>query len=101
MRCTGRLIVRPRPPEDSSDYSFEVGAAVDAWWFDGWWEGVVAGFDVCGSSRLQNFECANVGHGLMRQGVQFFLLDNRQEQIIGDSEEEHEDFKRLDRWQMG
>ncbi|MCD7451707.1 hypothetical protein HAX54_013090 [Datura stramonium] len=53
MRCTGRLTVRPRPPEDSSDSSFEVGAAVDAWWFDGWWEGVVAGFDVCGSGHLQ------------------------------------------------
>ncbi|WMV53851.1 hypothetical protein MTR67_047236 [Solanum verrucosum] len=53
MRCTGRLTVRPRPLVDSSDYSFEVGAAVDAWWSDGWWEGVVAGFDVCGSDQLQ------------------------------------------------
>ncbi|KAH0713905.1 hypothetical protein KY289_009864 [Solanum tuberosum] len=53
MRCTGRLTVWPRPLVDSSDYSFEVGAAVDAWWSDGWWEGVVAGFDVCGSAQLQ------------------------------------------------
>ncbi|XP_075080706.1 uncharacterized protein LOC107766548 [Nicotiana tabacum] len=53
MRCTGRFTVRPQPPEDSSDLSFEVGAAVDAWWCDGWWEGVVAGFDVCGSGHLQ------------------------------------------------
>ncbi|XP_055827592.1 uncharacterized protein LOC129895843 [Solanum dulcamara] len=53
MRCTGRLTVRPRPLEDSSDIFFEVGAAVDAWWFDGWWEGVVAGFDVCGSGHHQ------------------------------------------------
>ncbi|KAF3627919.1 putative calponin -like proteiny domain-containing protein-like [Capsicum annuum] len=30
MRCTGRLTIRPRPPEDFSDCSFEVGAAVDA-----------------------------------------------------------------------
>ncbi|PHT30931.1 hypothetical protein CQW23_27268 [Capsicum baccatum] len=35
MRCTGRLTIRPRPPEDFSDCSFEVGAAVDAWWSDG------------------------------------------------------------------
>uniref|UniRef100_A0A3Q7IS61 BAH domain-containing protein n=1 Tax=Solanum lycopersicum TaxID=4081 RepID=A0A3Q7IS61_SOLLC len=53
MRCTGRLTVRPRPLEDSSDYSFEVGAAVDAWWSDGWWEGVVAEIDVCGSGHHQ------------------------------------------------
>ncbi|PHT99546.1 hypothetical protein BC332_29334 [Capsicum chinense] len=39
MRCTGLLTIRPRPPEDFSDCSFEVGAAVDAWWSDGWWEG--------------------------------------------------------------
>lgn len=53
MRCTGRVTVRPWPLEDSSDYFFEVGAAVDAWWSDGWWEGVVAEFDVCGSGQHQ------------------------------------------------
>ncbi|XP_006351004.1 uncharacterized protein [Solanum tuberosum] len=53
MRCTGRLTVRPQPLEDSSDCSFELGAAVDAWWSDGWWEGVVTGFDVSGSDHLQ------------------------------------------------
>ncbi|KAH0713542.1 hypothetical protein KY289_009501 [Solanum tuberosum] len=53
MRCTGRLTVRPQPQEDSSDYSFELGAAVDAWWSNGWWEGVVTGFDVTGSGHLQ------------------------------------------------
>ncbi|KAH0775966.1 hypothetical protein KY290_007377 [Solanum tuberosum] len=53
MRCTRRLTVRPQPQEDSSDYYFELGAAVDAWWSDGWWEGVVAGFDVTGSGHLQ------------------------------------------------
>ncbi|KAM3328130.1 hypothetical protein P3S68_033592 [Capsicum galapagoense] len=55
MRCTGRLTIRPRPPEDFSDCSFEVGAAVDAWWSDGWWEGVVVDFDVYGSGHLQVF----------------------------------------------
>ncbi|KAL2473511.1 agenet domain-containing protein/bromo-adjacent-like proteiny (BAH) domain-containing protein [Forsythia ovata] len=46
MRCAGRLTVRPWPyEEDSSDSSFVVGAAVDAWWGDGWWEGVVIGCD--------------------------------------------------------
>ncbi|CAN4126986.1 unnamed protein product [Withania somnifera] len=52
MRCTGRLTVRPRPLEDSSDSSIEVGAAVDAWWSDGWWEGVVMEYDVFGSGHL-------------------------------------------------
>ncbi|KAM3328127.1 hypothetical protein P3S68_033589 [Capsicum galapagoense] len=55
MRCTGLLTIRPRPPEDFSDCSFEVGAAVDAWWSDGWWEGVVVDFDVYGSGHLQVF----------------------------------------------
>ncbi|KAJ8526213.1 hypothetical protein K7X08_028690 [Anisodus acutangulus] len=53
MRYTGRLTVRPRPPEGSSDHSFEVGAAVDAWWSGGWWEGVVAGFHDRRRSHLQ------------------------------------------------
>ncbi|XP_071725145.1 uncharacterized protein [Rutidosis leptorrhynchoides] len=44
MRCTGRLTIRPRP-EDLANPMFEVGAAVDAWWCDGWWEGVVTKVD--------------------------------------------------------
>lgn len=46
----GRLTIRPQPWEDSSDYSFEVGAVVDAWWYDGWWDGLVA---IHGSGHLQ------------------------------------------------
>ncbi|KAA8537278.1 hypothetical protein F0562_027035 [Nyssa sinensis] len=53
MRCSGRLTIRPWPLEDSSDCSFEVGAPVDAWWSDGWWEGVVTGVDVSGSGNIQ------------------------------------------------
>ncbi|PHT64612.1 hypothetical protein T459_29037, partial [Capsicum annuum] len=30
-------------------------AAVDAWWSDGWWEGVVVDFDVYGRGHLQVF----------------------------------------------
>lgn len=42
MRCHGRPTIRPCPPvSDSVDIEFEVGAPVDAWWSDGWWEGVV------------------------------------------------------------
>ncbi|PHT24813.1 hypothetical protein CQW23_35521 [Capsicum baccatum] len=55
MRCRGRLTIWPRPPEDFSDFSFQVGAAVVAWLSDGWWEGVVVDFDVYGSGHLQVF----------------------------------------------
>ncbi|KAJ8747335.1 hypothetical protein K2173_013158 [Erythroxylum novogranatense] len=38
MRCWGRHTIRPTPPQHSNDHDFDVGAAVDAWWCDGWWE---------------------------------------------------------------
>eukprot|EP01018_Ginkgo_biloba_P028931 Gb_20784 [translate_table: standard] len=41
IRIPGRPTVRPCPPEDKTSSSFEVGTAVDAWWNEGWWEGVV------------------------------------------------------------
>ncbi|PSS24763.1 DUF724 domain-containing protein [Actinidia chinensis var. chinensis] len=53
MRCSGRLTIRPWPPEDSSDCSVEVGAPVDAWWSDGWWEGIVMGVDKFENDNLQ------------------------------------------------
>lgn len=53
MRTPGRLTIRPCPPEDSMNCTFEVGAPVDAWWSDGWWEGVVTRVDVCGNDSLQ------------------------------------------------
>ncbi|KAE9591531.1 hypothetical protein Lal_00038813 [Lupinus albus] len=52
MRSSGRLTVRPCPPEDATDHIFEIGAAVDAWWSDGWWEGVVAAVNFCGVGIL-------------------------------------------------
>ncbi|XP_043688404.1 uncharacterized protein LOC122639595 [Telopea speciosissima] len=45
MRCSGRLRIRPRAPEYPVDIPFEIGAPVDAWWCDGWWEGVVTGIN--------------------------------------------------------
>ncbi|CAI9087135.1 OLC1v1021129C1 [Oldenlandia corymbosa var. corymbosa] len=55
MRCAGRLTVRPcQPPHNTSDQSFEVGDAVDAWRGDGWWEGVVISFD--NNSGSDDFE---------------------------------------------
>ncbi|XP_075667554.1 uncharacterized protein LOC142637160 isoform X2 [Castanea sativa] len=52
MRCSGRLTIRPRPPKDFTDCTLEVGAAVDAWWSDGWWEGVITGFDISGNDAV-------------------------------------------------
>ncbi|KAF7803859.1 uncharacterized protein G2W53_042970 [Senna tora] len=53
IRCSGRLTVRPCPPEDTVDRTLEIGASVDAWWSDGWWEGVITAIDVCGVDTLQ------------------------------------------------
>jgi hypothetical protein len=52
MRCSGRLTIRPSPPEDFTDCKLEVGAAVDAWWSDGWWEGVITRVDISGNDTL-------------------------------------------------
>lgn len=53
LRCSGRLTTRPRPPKDPGDCILEVGAAVDVWWYDGWWEGVVIKINVSGTDHLQ------------------------------------------------
>ncbi|KAF8409716.1 hypothetical protein HHK36_005795 [Tetracentron sinense] len=54
MRCSGRLTIRPCPPsKDPTDRAFEVGAPVDVWWSDGWWEGVVTGTDNREDNNLQ------------------------------------------------
>lgn len=42
QRAFGRSRVRPRPPSQTQSGDFSIGEAVDAWWNDGWWEGVVA-----------------------------------------------------------
>ncbi|CAN0908765.1 DUF724 domain-containing protein 3 [Linum grandiflorum] len=51
IRCADRQRVRPFPPEDLRNSNFEVGAPVDAWWSDGWWEGVVV--SAAGKDRLR------------------------------------------------
>lgn len=43
MRYKGRPTVRPAVHPSEKNLAFEVGTAVDAWWSDGWWEGVVTG----------------------------------------------------------
>ncbi|OWM81355.1 uncharacterized protein LOC116190071 [Punica granatum] len=44
MRFSSRLTIRPIPPAvDESEVVFDLGVAVDAWWSDGWWEGIVTG----------------------------------------------------------
>ncbi|KAI3680440.1 hypothetical protein L6452_35211 [Arctium lappa] len=66
MRWLGRQTIRPFPPKNSSNASFSIGAPVDAWWCDGWWEGVVVGTNIRGKNPFhvyfpgenifQNFE---------------------------------------------
>ncbi|KAF5479051.1 hypothetical protein F2P56_005556 [Juglans regia] len=54
MRHPGRSTIRPAPPpKEQLDSALEVGTAVDAWWSDGWWEGVVTGLDNSGDGTMQ------------------------------------------------
>ncbi|XP_068669508.1 uncharacterized protein [Aristolochia californica] len=54
MRCQGRLTMRPCAPNEKEDLiTFKVGTPVDAWWNDGWWEGVVSGVENFGDDALQ------------------------------------------------
>lgn len=47
MRHSGRPTIRPTPTKEQTELSLEVGAAIDAWWSDGWWEGVITGIGSC------------------------------------------------------
>ncbi|XXG81890.1 hypothetical protein AAC387_Pa09g2428 [Persea americana] len=54
MRCSGRPTVRPSPAyEQLADDVYEIGIPVDAWWSDGWWEGVVTDVGCGGNDHLQ------------------------------------------------
>ncbi|XVF26210.1 hypothetical protein REPUB_Repub13aG0279500 [Reevesia pubescens] len=53
MRCPGRLTIRPCPPKDTTNCEFEIGAAIDVWWSDGWWEGVTTGVGISADDDLQ------------------------------------------------
>ncbi|XP_011625127.1 uncharacterized protein LOC18438745 isoform X2 [Amborella trichopoda] len=53
MRCSGRLTVRPSPPESLCGSPFRIGTPVDTWWNDGWWEGVIVRISDDGIDTLQ------------------------------------------------
>ncbi|KAK6921758.1 hypothetical protein RJ641_012265 [Dillenia turbinata] len=43
LRFSGRTTIRP-PPDSNNNRDLRIigiGSIVDAWWFDGWWEGIV------------------------------------------------------------
>ncbi|KAL1534098.1 hypothetical protein AAHA92_31497 [Salvia divinorum] len=42
MRHAGRPTVRPAYPSNEGSPTFKVGDPADAWWSDGWWEGVIS-----------------------------------------------------------
>ncbi|XP_047979859.1 uncharacterized protein LOC125221694 isoform X1 [Salvia hispanica] len=42
MRYAGRLTVRPANPCNEGSPTYGVGDPADAWWSDGWWEGVIS-----------------------------------------------------------
>lgn len=43
IRISGRTVVRPTPQFNKGQMASvaDVGTAVDAWWNDAWWEGIV------------------------------------------------------------
>lgn len=45
MRKSNRPTIRPSRPCDLEDLAFDVGAPIDAWWSDGWWEGIIVDAD--------------------------------------------------------
>ncbi|CAI0552438.1 unnamed protein product [Linum tenue] len=46
IRIAGRKTVRPAPELDEEClFDVKPGAAVDVWWHDGWWEGIVVEMD--------------------------------------------------------
>lgn len=53
MRCSGRSTTRPARVENETNFNIEVGSPVDAWWSDGWWEGIVSGIGVSGDGNVQ------------------------------------------------
>lgn len=55
MRCSGRPTMRPSRIDNETTVTaaFEVGSPVDAWWSDGWWEGVVIGIGDSGDGDIQ------------------------------------------------
>ncbi|KAJ4977252.1 hypothetical protein NE237_002358 [Protea cynaroides] len=69
MRCSGRLMIRPCPPECPVDISFEIGAPVDAWWSDGWWEGVVTGVNSTDGSLQVYFPGEDVFSTFQRRNL--------------------------------
>ncbi|KAJ4907676.1 agenet domain-containing protein / bromo-adjacent homology (BAH) domain-containing protein [Raphanus sativus] len=54
MRSSNRPTIRPAPPDAKiADFDLTIGEAVDAWWNDGWWEGVVLATDKPKAEDLQ------------------------------------------------
>ncbi|XP_020244355.1 uncharacterized protein LOC109822547 isoform X1 [Asparagus officinalis] len=53
IRLHGRPVVRPYTSNSSKDSSnLDVGSIVDAWWHDGWWEGIVIREEAEGKLRV-------------------------------------------------
>lgn len=55
MRFSGRYTIRPCPDCNYilENGDLQIGTAVDTWWNDGWWEGVVIGMECCGDDSMQ------------------------------------------------
>ncbi|KAH8950307.1 hypothetical protein BDL97_10G078200 [Sphagnum fallax] len=59
VRIVGRTTFRPFPtPCTSADYC--IGQAVDVWWNDGWWEGIVYSIVPAGEGDISSFHSADL-----------------------------------------
>ncbi|KAJ7516104.1 hypothetical protein O6H91_22G043200 [Diphasiastrum complanatum] len=56
LRIPGRVTLRPCPSKLAPPTVSEAGLAVDAWWHDGWWEGVVLKLLPEGESDISSFQ---------------------------------------------
>lgn len=53
MRYSGRPTIRPVVSSVPLDIAPKVGDPIDAWWSDGWWEGVVTATNDSGNENCQ------------------------------------------------
>ncbi|PNY08805.1 agenet domain-containing protein [Trifolium pratense] len=86
MRSSGRLTVRPRPPEFVKGHPFEVGAAVDAWCGDGWWESVITAVDTSGVGTCQVYSPGEEKYIVVETDdirISRDWIDNRWVEILG------------------